>query len=97
VVGLLQQLGGQGIAFDQVSADFRIDPDKIVVGRSSAVGAGLGLDICYQIVVNHHHGDIILSSQPGDTRFQVRLPVEMAAPASRTTDSPQEAESMLAV
>jgi hypothetical protein len=43
VVGLLQQLGGQGIVFDQVSADFRIDPTQVIVARSSAVGAGLGL------------------------------------------------------
>jgi hypothetical protein len=45
VVGLLQQLGGQGIHFEEVSADFRIDPTMVVVGRSSAVGAGLGLSM----------------------------------------------------
>jgi hypothetical protein len=45
VVGLLQQLGGQGILFDEVSADFRIDPTMVIVGRSSAVGAGLGLSM----------------------------------------------------
>jgi signal transduction histidine kinase len=38
-------------------------------------GTGLGLDISYRIVVNGHGGDITLSSQPGDTRFLVRLPV----------------------
>jgi signal transduction histidine kinase len=38
-------------------------------------GTGLGLDISYRIVVNGHGGDISLSSQPGDTRFMVRLPV----------------------
>src|SRR5919107_820137 len=37
-------------------------------------GTGLGLDISYRIVVNRHGGDITLSSQPGDTRFRVRLP-----------------------
>jgi nitrogen-specific signal transduction histidine kinase len=26
-------------------------------------------------VVNKHHGDIVLASVPGDTRFRVRLPV----------------------
>lgn len=39
-------------------------------------GTGLGLDITYRIVVNKHHGDIRVSSQPGDTRFQVCLPIE---------------------
>jgi signal transduction histidine kinase len=38
-------------------------------------GTGLGLDISYRIVVNRHRGDIALTSRPGDTRFQVRLPL----------------------
>jgi signal transduction histidine kinase len=38
-------------------------------------GSGLGLDIVYRIVVGRHHGDISVSSTPGDTRFQVRLPI----------------------
>jgi signal transduction histidine kinase len=38
-------------------------------------GTGLGLDISYRIVVNGHGGDIRLQSQPGDTRFEVRLPL----------------------
>jgi signal transduction histidine kinase len=38
-------------------------------------GTGLGLDISYRIVVNGHGGDITLTSEPGDTRFHVRLPL----------------------
>jgi signal transduction histidine kinase len=38
-------------------------------------GTGLGLDISWRIVVNKHHGDIRVESTPGDTRFQVRLPL----------------------
>jgi len=38
-------------------------------------GTGLGLDICYRIVVNKHHGDIRVTSTPGDTRFRVLLPI----------------------
>lgn len=38
-------------------------------------GTGLGLDISYRIVVNKHDGDIRVSSEPGDTRFQVCLPI----------------------
>ncbi|RKH77882.1 DUF3971 domain-containing protein, partial [Corallococcus praedator] len=45
VVGLLQQLGGQGIVFDEVLADVRIDPTAVTVSSASAVGAGLGLSL----------------------------------------------------
>jgi signal transduction histidine kinase len=38
-------------------------------------GTGLGLDISWRIVVNRHHGDLRVESEPGNTRFQVRLPV----------------------
>jgi signal transduction histidine kinase len=37
-------------------------------------GTGLGLDISWRIVVNKHHGDLRVESEPGNTRFQVRLP-----------------------
>src|ERR687897_995704 len=39
-------------------------------------GIGLGLDISYRIVVGRHGGDIRIVSKPGDTRFQVRLPMD---------------------
>lgn len=45
VVGLLQQMGGQGLVFDEVTAEFRIAPDRITVLRSSAIGAGLGISL----------------------------------------------------
>jgi signal transduction histidine kinase len=38
-------------------------------------GTGLGLDICWRIVVARHHGDLRVESEPGDTRFQVLLPL----------------------
>jgi signal transduction histidine kinase len=37
-------------------------------------GTGLGLDTVSRIIRNHH-GEIRVSSQPGDTRFQVLLPL----------------------
>ena len=51
-------------------------------------GTGLGLDISYRIVVNRHHGDLRVESEPGNTRFQVRLPItarrtKRAAPTRR--------------
>ena len=45
VVGLLQQLDGQGLAFDEVDATFRLDPSTIVVTQASAVGPGLGISL----------------------------------------------------
>ena len=47
-------------------------------------GTGLGLDISYRIVVRRHHGDIRVESTPGDTRFQVLLPIEQPAAAAPT-------------
>jgi len=56
-------------------------------------GTGLGLDIAWRIVVNKHHGDLRVESQPGDTRFQVRLPLEQAPPEQpgQPEQQPQEA------
>ena len=42
-------------------------------------GTGLGLDVSYRIVVGRHGGDIRVVSKPGDTRFQVRLPMNGSA------------------
>ena len=42
---------------------------------TKGVGVGLGLDISDRIVVGRHGGDIRVVSEPGDTRFQVRLPL----------------------
>ncbi len=38
-------------------------------------GSGLGLDIAYRIVVTRHKGEIKVLSEPGNTRFQVWLPI----------------------
>ncbi|WP_153148036.1 nitrogen regulation protein NR(II) [Dechloromonas sp. H13] len=47
----------------------------LVSGREG--GSGLGLTIA-QNFVQHHHGTIDCSSQPGQTIFTIRLPVEQA-------------------
>jgi len=41
-------------------------------------GTGLGLHIAYRVVVEQHQGDIRVVSKPGDTRFQVRLPMNLS-------------------
>lgn len=45
VVGLLQQLDGQGLAFDEVDARFRLTPSQVIVTAASAVGPGLGISL----------------------------------------------------
>lgn len=38
-------------------------------------GTGLGLDVSWRVVVGRHGGDLRVVSEPGDTHFQVRLPL----------------------
>jgi signal transduction histidine kinase len=40
-------------------------------------GTGLGLDTVYSIVVNQHRGAIQVDSEPGSTRFTVKIPVDL--------------------
>ncbi len=45
-------------------------------------GTGLGLEIVHRIVTQKFGGTIEVESEPGNTRFQVRLPLNGAAPAA---------------
>ena len=48
-------------------------------------GTGLGLNIAHRIVTTRHQGRIHVLSEPGNTRFQVRLPVTPLEAPSDTT------------
>jgi signal transduction histidine kinase len=63
---------GPGIAPDVEARIF----EPFFTTKPVGQGTGLGLDISWRIVVNRHHGDLTVTSVPGDTRFRVRLPVE---------------------
>jgi low temperature requirement protein LtrA/signal transduction histidine kinase len=54
------------------------------------VGAGMGMGLMntYNIVVEKHKGDIKVFSQPGETRFQVRLPTDSLVAFNERTRSP---------
>ncbi|MBW8738689.1 MAG: cyclic nucleotide-binding domain-containing protein [Streptomyces turgidiscabies] len=54
--------------------------DPFFTTKPVGEGTGLGLDISWRIVVNKHHGDLKVESVPGDTRFQVLLPLTAAEP-----------------
>ncbi|MBE4733778.1 MULTISPECIES: ATP-binding protein [Streptomyces] len=89
---------------DQVLVEFRdtgpgIPPeikgrifDPFFTTKPVGQGTGLGLDISWRIVVNKHHGHIEVDSRPGETRFQVFLP--LTAPAAdldlRLADDPED-------
>ncbi|MEV7731301.1 ATP-binding protein [Streptomyces sp. NPDC088921] len=49
--------------------------DPFFTTKPVGEGTGLGLDISWRIVVNKHHGTLQVESAPGDTRFQVLLPL----------------------
>jgi signal transduction histidine kinase len=72
---------GPGIPPDVLPRIF----DPFFTTKGVGEGTGLGLDTVCRIVRNHH-GEIRVSSHPGDTRFQVYLPV--AQPEAQASISP---------
>ncbi|MDX2700144.1 histidine kinase [Streptomyces ipomoeae] len=54
--------------------------DPFFTTKPVGQGTGLGLDISWRIVVHKHHGHIDVHSRPGDTRFQVFLPLTAPTP-----------------
>ncbi|MEU6508183.1 ATP-binding protein [Streptomyces sp. NPDC046942] len=62
--------------------------DPFFTTKPVGEGTGLGLDISWRIVVNKHHGTLRVESVPGDTRFQVLLPLTAETPE----EDAQEAE-----
>lgn len=63
---------GTGIADDVMPHLF----EPFFTTKPLGQGMGLGLDISYQTVVIRHRGALLVSSRPGRTTFQVRLPLE---------------------
>jgi signal transduction histidine kinase len=62
---------GPGIPAENVSRIF----EPFFTTKPVGQGTGLGLDISWRIVVNKHHGDLAVRSEPGHTVFTVRLPL----------------------
>lgn len=70
--------------------------DPFFTTRPVGEGSGLGLSLAYQTVVERHRGDLRFTSRPGETRFQVRLPIHPSTPIQPASpvaagDAPQGA------
>jgi signal transduction histidine kinase len=66
---------GPGIAPETQAKIF----DPFFTTKPPGQGTGLGLDISYNIVVRRHRGEIKVFSKPGQTCFQVWLPLNLEA------------------
>jgi signal transduction histidine kinase len=64
---------GPGIAPEIQSRIF----EPFFTTKDVGKGTGLGLDIARRIVTGQHKGDIRVFSKPGETNFQVRLPLKL--------------------
>jgi signal transduction histidine kinase len=80
---------GPGVPEDLQSRVF----EPYFTTKGVGAGTGLGLDVSYRIVVGRHGGDLRVVSTPGDTRFQVRLPMDLPADDGGSADDEQAVEA----
>ena len=73
------EIGDTGHGVPEAIRDRIFEP--FFTTKSVGEGTGLGLDISYRIVAGRHGGEIKVRSQPGDTWFEVRLPLREPAGA----------------
>jgi PAS domain S-box-containing protein len=52
--------------------------DPFFTTKKVGAGAGLGLNLSHNIIVQNHHGEISFTSKPGKTTFVVRLPLKIS-------------------
>jgi len=45
--------------------------------KSPGKGTGLGLHISHDIIANRHHGQLLVESKPGETKFKAVLPIRI--------------------
>jgi signal transduction histidine kinase len=76
---VLVEIGDNGAGIPEAAADHVLEP--FYTTKPVGKGTGLGLDISWRIVAQRHHGDLRFTSAPGDTRFQVLLPLTQDRPA----------------
>lgn len=52
--------------------------DPFFTTKAPGSGTGLGLTISHRIIVQKHHGRLLVDSKPGLTRFTASLPIDLA-------------------
>ena len=52
--------------------------DPFFTTKAPGQGTGMGLNISHSIIVQRHKGRIDVHSEPGQTRFEVRLPLQLS-------------------
>ena len=90
-VAIRVRANGQAVFIDVTDHGAGISPEdnarifeRFYRGRSvrnRIPGSGLGLNIAYSIM-QAHHGDLTVTSQPGETTFRMTLPVDQIGGAS---------------
>jgi signal transduction histidine kinase len=76
---------GSGIPEDIRSRIF----EPFFTTKPPGSGTGLGLHISHDIIANRHHGLLLVESKPGETKFKVILPINLAK-ASDPSALPQD-------
>jgi signal transduction histidine kinase len=51
--------------------------DPFFTTKAPGEGTGLGLNISYNIIVQKHQGKLSVTSEPGETRFRIQLPLHI--------------------
>jgi signal transduction histidine kinase len=64
---------GPGIPEDIQSRIF----EPFFTTKAPGHGTGLGLHISHDIIANRHHGQLLVESKPGETKFRVILPKQI--------------------
>ena len=64
---------GPGIPEDIQSKIF----DPFFTSKAPGEGTGLGLNISHNIIVQKHKGKIAVNSKPGETCFEIKLPIKV--------------------
>lgn len=80
---------GPGIPEEDISRIFT----PFFTTKPFGQGTGLGLDLAWRIVVEKHHGDLRVQSEPGNTRFIVLLPLQAPTPETMAAAEAPTSES----
>ena len=82
--GVLVDIEDNGPGIPDAIQDRIFDP--FFTTKDVGKGTGMGLDITRRIIETRHHGQLMLTSEPGRTCFTIRLPIQPAS-TDKYTDS----------